>query len=51
VKIKYLDDVDEEFVKSATLISMGRLLRRWKTDMNRKYVKKQLVPKQMGKIT
>ena len=50
-KIKYLDGVDEEFVKHATLVSMGRLFRRWKSDMNRKYVKKQLVPKYMGKIT
>jgi hypothetical protein len=50
-KIKYLDGVDEEFVKSATLISMGQLFRRWKSDMNRKYVKKKLVPKHMGKIT
>jgi hypothetical protein len=50
-KIKYLDGVDEEFVKTATLISMGRLFCRWKSDMNRKYMKKQLVPKHMGKIT
>jgi hypothetical protein len=49
-KIKYPDGVDEEFVKHATLVSMGRLFRRWKSDMNRKYVKKQLVPKHMGKI-
>jgi hypothetical protein len=49
-KIKYLDSVDEEFVKTATLISMGRLFHRWKSDMNRKYMKKQLVPKHMGKI-
>jgi hypothetical protein len=27
-KIKYPDGVDEEFVKSATFISMGRLFRR-----------------------
>jgi hypothetical protein len=27
-KIKYPDGVDEEFVKSTTLISMGRLFRR-----------------------
>jgi hypothetical protein len=27
-KIKYLDSVDEGFVKCATLISMGRLFRR-----------------------
>jgi hypothetical protein len=29
-KIKYPDDVDEEFVKNATFISMGRLFHRWK---------------------
>jgi hypothetical protein len=50
-KIKYPDGIDEEFMKSATLISMGRLFHRWKLDMNRKYVNMQLVPKQMGKIT
>jgi hypothetical protein len=50
-KIKYLDGVDEGFVKSATLISMGRLFCRWKSDMNRKYMKKQLVPNYVGKIT
>jgi hypothetical protein len=44
-KIKYPDGIDKEFVKSATLISMGQLFHRWKSDMNRKYVKKQLVPK------
>jgi hypothetical protein len=38
--IKYLDDVDEEFVKSATFIRMKRLFRRCKSDLNRKYVKK-----------
>jgi hypothetical protein len=50
-KIKYPDGVDEEFVKTVTLISMGRLFHRWKSDMNMKYVKKQLAPKHMGKIT
>jgi hypothetical protein len=50
-KIKHPDGVDEEFVKSAIFISMGRLFRRWKSDLNRKCVKKQLVPKHMGKIT
>jgi hypothetical protein len=50
-KIKYPDGVDEGFMKRATLISMWWLLRRWKSDTNRKYVKKQLVPKYMGKIT
>jgi hypothetical protein len=49
-KIKHPDGVDEEFVKSVAFISMGRLFRRWKLDMNRKYVTKQLVPKHMGKI-
>jgi hypothetical protein len=39
-KIKYPDGVDEGFVKSATLISMGQLFHRWKSNMNRKYVKK-----------
>jgi hypothetical protein len=50
-KIKYPDGIDKEFMKSVTLISMGRLFHRWKLDMNRKYVNMQLVPKQMGKIT
>jgi hypothetical protein len=50
-KMKYPDGVDEEFVKTAALISMGRLFCTWKSDMNRKYVKKQLVPKYMGKTT
>jgi hypothetical protein len=49
--IKYSDGVGEEFVKRVTLLSVGRLFHRWKSDMNRKYVKKQLVPKHMGKIT
>jgi hypothetical protein len=39
-KINYQDGVDEEFVKSVSLISMVRLFCRWKSDMNRKYVKK-----------
>jgi hypothetical protein len=38
-------------VKSATFISMGKLFRKWKSEMNRNYVKKGLVPKYMGKIT
>jgi hypothetical protein len=29
---------------------MGKLLRKWKSEMNRNYVKKGLVPKYMGKI-
>jgi hypothetical protein len=50
-KIRYPDGIDEGFVKHATLIIMGQLFRRWKSDMNKKYVKKQLVSKHMGKIT
>jgi hypothetical protein len=50
-KIKYSDGVDKEFVTIVTLISMGRLFHRWKSDMNRKYVTKQLVPKHMDKPT
>jgi hypothetical protein len=50
-KIKYPDGVDEEFMKSAIFISIGQLFRRWKSDLNRKYVKKQLVPKHMSNIT
>jgi hypothetical protein len=30
---------------------MGRLFRKWKFELNTKYVKKGLVPKHMGKIT
>jgi hypothetical protein len=30
---------------------MRRLFRKWKSDLNRKYVKKQLVPKHIDKIT
>jgi hypothetical protein len=50
-KVNYPDGVDEEFVKSVKLISIGQLFHRWKSDMNWEYVKKQLVPKHMGKIT
>jgi hypothetical protein len=50
-KIKFLDGVDEEFMNSATFICMGRLFYKWKLDLNRKYVKKQLIPKHMDKIT
>jgi hypothetical protein len=41
----------EEVVKSAMLINMGRLFHKWKSEMNRNYMKKGLVPKHMGKIT
>jgi hypothetical protein len=50
-KIKYPDGVDEEFVTSATFIRLGRLFHRWRSDLNRKCVKKQLVSKHMGEIT
>jgi hypothetical protein len=32
-------------------INMGRLFRKWKSELNTNYVKKRLVPKHMGKIT
>jgi hypothetical protein len=48
-KIKFPVGV-EEVVKSATFINMGKLFRKWKSEMNRNYVKKGLVPKHMGKI-
>jgi hypothetical protein len=38
-------------VKSAMLINMGRLFHKWKSEMNRNYMKKGFVPKHMGKIT
>jgi hypothetical protein len=40
-----------DVVKSVMLINMGRLFRKWKSEMNRNYMKKGLVPKHMGKIT
>jgi hypothetical protein len=49
-KIKYPDGVDEEFVKSAAFIRMRQLFHSWKSDLNKKYVNKQLVLKHMGKI-
>jgi hypothetical protein len=41
----------EDVVNSAMLINIGRLFHRWKSEMNRNYVKKSLVLKHMGKIT
>jgi hypothetical protein len=38
-------------VKNAMFINMGRLFRKWKSELNRKYVKKGLMSKHMGKIT
>jgi hypothetical protein len=37
-------------VKNAMFINMGRLFRKWKSELNTNYVKKDLVPKHMGKI-
>jgi hypothetical protein len=49
-KIKFSTGA-EDVVKSAMLINMGRLFCKWKSEMDRNYVKKCLVPKHMGKIT
>jgi hypothetical protein len=49
-KIKFPAGV-EEVVKSVTFINMGKLFHKWKSEMNRNYVKKGLVPKHMSKIT
>jgi hypothetical protein len=40
-----------DVVKNAMFINMGRLFRKWKSELNTKYVKKGLMSKQMGKIT
>jgi hypothetical protein len=37
-------------VKSTMLINMGRLFHKWKSKMNRNYMKNGLVPKHMDKI-
>jgi hypothetical protein len=41
----------EDVVKNTMFINMGRLFRKWKSELNTKYVKKGLMPKHMGKIT
>jgi hypothetical protein len=41
----------EDVVKNVMFISMGRLFRKWKSELNMNYVKKGLTPKHMGKIT
>jgi hypothetical protein len=41
----------EDVMKNAMFINMGRLYRKWKSELNMNYVKKGLVPKHMGKIT
>jgi hypothetical protein len=40
-----------DVVKNVVFINMGRLFRKWKSELNTKYVKKGLMPKHMGKIT
>jgi hypothetical protein len=49
-KIKFPAGVDD-VVNNAMFINMGRLFRKWKSELNTNYVKKGLVPKYMGKIT
>jgi hypothetical protein len=49
-KIKFLAGA-EDVVKNAIFINMGRLFRKWKSELNMNYVKKCLVLKHMGKIT
>jgi hypothetical protein len=41
----------EDVVKNVMFINMGRLFRKWKSELNMNYVKKGLAPKHMGKIT
>jgi hypothetical protein len=48
-KIKFLAGA-EDIVKNVMFINMGRLFRKWKSELNRMYVKKGLMPKHMGKI-
>jgi hypothetical protein len=49
-KIKFPADT-EDVMKNAMFINMGRLFRKWKSELNMKYVKKGLMPKHMGNIT
>jgi hypothetical protein len=48
-KIKFLAST-EDVVKNAMFINMGRLFRKWKSELNTNYVKKGLVLKHMDKI-
>jgi hypothetical protein len=48
-KIKFPTGV-EDVVKNAMFINMGRLFRKWKSELNTNYVKNGLVLKHMGKI-
>jgi hypothetical protein len=47
-KIKFSAGV-EDVVKNVMFINMGRLFRKWKSELNTNYMKKGLVPKHMGK--
>jgi hypothetical protein len=49
-KIKVPASADD-VVKSMMLMTMGRLFSKWKSELNRNYMKKGLVQKLMGKIT
>jgi hypothetical protein len=49
-KIKFPTSA-EDVVKNAMFINMRRLFRKWKSELNTKYVKKGLMPKHVGKIT
>jgi hypothetical protein len=49
-KIKFPAGV-EDVVKNVMFINMGKLFRKWKSELNTNYVKKGLVPKHMCKIT
>jgi hypothetical protein len=41
----------EDVVKNVMFINMGKLFRKWKSELNMNYMKKGLVPKHMGKIS
>jgi hypothetical protein len=41
----------EDVVKNVMFINIGKLFRKWKSELNTNYVKKGLVTKYMGKIT
>jgi hypothetical protein len=41
----------EDVVKNVMFINMGKLFRKWKSELNMLYMKKGLMPKHMGTIT
>jgi hypothetical protein len=49
-KIKFPAGADD-VVKNVMFINIGRLFCKWKSELNTNYVKKDLVPKHIGKIT